>query len=83
MTERKMNFTIYTKDGCSYCSKIKQVLMALGENFVEYRLNQDFDREQFVSEFGHGSTFPRVLMNGQLLGGCNETIVYLRNQGLV
>ena len=78
-----MNFTIYTKDGCGYCEKIKQVLSSIDVNYVEYKLNQNFSREQFVEEFGHGSTFPRVLKDGVLLGGCNETVTFLRNQGLV
>lgn len=78
-----MAYTIYSKNGCPYCDQVKRVLSSIGESFVEYKLNVDFDRTQFISEFGHGATFPRVLKNGQLLGGCNETIVHLRNQGLV
>lgn len=76
-------YTIYTRDGCPYCTQIKQVLSAIGESYTELSLNSNFSREQFVEQFGVGATFPRVLKNDQLLGGCNETVIYLRNQGLV
>lgn len=76
-------YTIYTRSGCPYCDQIKQVINAIGENYTELSLNNNFSREQFIEQFGAGSTFPRVLKDGVLLGGCNETVVYLRNQGLV
>lgn len=78
-----MSYTIYSRNGCPYCDNVKKVLTGIGETFVEYKLDTDFNREQFVSQFGHGATFPRVVKDGQLLGGCNETVLYLRNQGLV
>lgn len=76
-------YLIYTRDGCPYCDKVKSVLSAIGESYTEMKLNSQFTREQFVEQFGHGSTFPRVFKDGALLGGCNETIVYLRSNGLV
>ena len=76
-------YTIYTREGCGYCNQIKQVLAGIGESYTELSLNSNFSREQFIEQFGVGATFPRVLKDGHLLGGCNETVVYLRNQGLV
>jgi glutaredoxin len=76
-------YTLYTRDGCGYCEQIKQVLSGIGESYTEMKLNSQYTREQFVEQFGPGATFPRVLKDGALLGGCSETIVYLRNQGLV
>lgn len=76
-------YTIYTRDGCGYCEQIKQVLSGIGESYTEMKLNSQYTREQFVEQFGPVATFPRVLKDGALLGGCSETIVYLRNQGLV
>lgn len=78
-----MNFTVYTRPGCPYCDKIKQVLAALEYNVNEQVLDIHYSREDFVNQFGHGSTFPRVLLEGNLIGGCNETISYLRNKGIV
>lgn len=79
-----MKFTVYSKDGCPYCSKIEQVLQLSELQHVIYKLGQDFSREEFYSEFGQGSTFPQVILNDeQHLGGCTDTVQYLKEQNLV
>lgn len=79
-----MKFTVYSKDGCPYCSKIKQVLELVNLEHVVYTLGTDFDREGFYSEFGEGSTFPQVVLNDQThLGGCSDAVQYLKEQNLV
>ena len=79
-----MKFTVYSKDGCPYCSKIEQVLNLTGLEHVVYKLNEDFTRDQFYSEFGESSTFPQVILNDQEhLGGCTDTVQYLKEQNLV
>lgn len=77
------NFAIYTKDGCPYCEKIKQVLDLSGFNFVEYKLGERFDKKSFYGEFGEGSTFPQVVLDGQKLGGCTDTVKYLKEMSMV
>jgi glutaredoxin len=79
-----MKFTVYSKDGCPYCSKIEQVLQLTNLEHVVYKLGDHFDREAFYSEFGAGSTFPQVILNDQQhLGGCTDTVKYLKEQNLV
>ena len=72
------NFTVYSKDGCPYCVKIIQVLQLAELQYVEYKLDRDFDRQSFYGQFGSGSTFPQVTLNGTNLGGCSETVKYLQ-----
>ena len=55
-----MNFAVYTRNGCPYCTQIKQVLEGKGYNYREYKLGVDFQREAFYNQFGQGSTFPQV-----------------------
>ena len=69
-----MNFTIYSKNGCPYCEKVKQVLELTNQTFVVYTLEQDFNREGFYAEFGEGSTFPQVIC---------DTIKFLKEQNIV
>ena len=78
-----MKFTIYTRNGCPYCTKIKQVLEGKGFTYKERRLDRDFTREQFYQRFGNGSTFPQVLVNEQSIGGCSDAVRYLRENNLL
>lgn len=78
-----MQFTVYSKSGCPYCTKVEQVLKLAELQHVIYKLGTDFDHEEFYSKFGEGSTFPRVVMNEEILGGCSETVKYLRERNFV
>lgn len=78
-----MKFTVYSKDGCPYCTKIQQVLHLAELQYVVYKLGVDFTRDEFYSEFGQGSTFPQVLLDEKHLGGCTDTVQYLKDQKLV
>ena len=76
--KRPGNTAIYTRDGCPYCTKIKEVYKSKGWVYAEYKLNTNFTREQFYSAFGNGATFPQVIISGHKMGGCTETVKYLR-----
>jgi glutaredoxin len=78
-----MNFTIYSKENCPYCHKVKTVLELTGNRFVVYNLGEDFTKEEFYSEFGEGSTFPQVLCDDQKLGGCVDTVKFLKEKQVV
>ena len=78
-----MNFTVYSKDGCPYCTKECEKLELAKFKFVEYKLDQHFDRNAFYEEFGTGQTFPQVVCNGVKLGGCTETVKYLKEHNMV
>ena len=77
------NFTVYSKDGCPYCTKVVQVLKLARLNHRVYKLDEDFDRESFYGQFGNGSTFPQVVIDSTNLGGCSETVQYLKEKKLV
>ena len=47
-----MNFTVYTKDNCPYCQKLKLVLELTGKDFVSYNLGSDFTKTEFYQKFG-------------------------------
>ena len=75
-----MNFAVYSKDGCPYCDKIVQ-LLELGQlKHVVYKLDQHFDKKAFYGEFGQGSTFPQLILDGIHLGGCQESIKYMQEE---
>ena len=78
-----MKFTVYSKNGCPYCNKVEKVLQLAELQHVVYKLGTDFDREEFYSKFGEGSTFPRVTMDEEIIGGCSETVKFLKERNIV
>jgi glutaredoxin len=78
-----MNFTVYSKENCQYCHKVKTVLELTGSNFVVYNLNEHFTKDEFYSEFGEGSTFPQVICDDRKLGGCIDTVKFLKENKIV
>ena len=78
-----MEFTVYSKDGCPFCDKVCRVLELAEIKHDIYKLNRDFTRQEFYEKFGEDSTFPRVVKGDTLIGGCTETVAYLREQKLV
>ena len=78
-----MKFTVYSKSGCPYCDKVKQLLDLTNQSFVVYTLGENFTREQFYSEFGEGSTFPQVICDDKKIGGCVDTIKFLKEHKIV
>jgi glutaredoxin len=79
-----MKFTVYSKNGCPFCSKVQQVLQLSNLEHKIYKLDEDFTRDQFYAEFGQGSTFPQVIMNDtDHLGGCTDTVKYLQENNII
>ncbi len=78
-----MRFIVYSKPECPYCFQVKKALELCGKEFVVYTLDEHFTRDEFYGEFGHGSTFPQVVMNDKHIGGCVDTIQYLKGLSLI
>ena len=78
-----MNFAVYTRDGCPYCEKVKEVLELTESKYVVYTLGKQFERDAFYGEFGQGSTFPQVVCDGNKLGGSVETIKFLKEKKII
>jgi glutaredoxin 3 len=65
--------TVYTTDPCPYCARVKGLLKSRGLEFAEINLSKDpGGRMELASKTGM-MTFPQVLVEGQLVGGFNET----------
>ena len=78
-----MNVTVYSKKGCGHCEKVLTVLELANLTYVEYKLDRDFDKQQFYSQFGEGSTFPQVTVDAHTIGGAADTVKYLQENNLV
>jgi glutaredoxin len=63
--------------------QVKQILDLCHFQYREYKLDEHFDRHAFQEEFGGDSTFPQVLLNNKKLGGCTDTVKYLKEHNLL
>ena len=78
-----MNFTVYSKDNCPYCYKVKTVMELTGSEYKVLELGEHFTKEDFYSIFGEGSTFPQVSIDSEHIGGFKDTLQYLQEKDLL
>ena len=78
-----MMIEIYGKTFCPYCDKAKALCEREGFDYSYKELDKDFTREEFYSEFGEGSTFPQVICGENKIGGCVDTIKFLRERQVI
>lgn len=80
----KTGFTIYTKNACIYCTKVKEYLDDLGYAYEtipcdNYLLNggKDAFLEYMRGLIGtQWNTFPMVFHNREFIGGYNDTVKF-------
>ena len=76
--------TLYTMDGCKYCTLAKELLNRSKVDYNEMLLNRDITREQVLSELKVQTvTFPQIVSNGKILGGLVEAARHFKSIGLV
>lgn len=75
-----MNVEVYSKDGCSYCVRAKQLLNNKKISFTEFKLGEDgVDRAYIQNKAGKPvSTVPQIFIDGNHIGGYTELEKYLR-----
>lgn len=64
---------VYTTTACSYCVRVKRLLDAHGLSYEEVDLARDPETRIELAQRTGMMTFPQVLLDGELIGGFNET----------
>ena len=79
-THLKTGFTIYSKSNCSYCIKVKKILVDKQISFLdincdEYLVKNKEEFLLFIKEQANKDykTFPIVFKDGKFIGGFTET----------
>tara|TARA_R110002050_G_scaffold5905_5_gene25391 strand:+ start:90 stop:332 length:243 start_codon:yes stop_codon:yes gene_type:complete len=70
---------LYTDDSQG-CDRVRQLLSSLGDEYMEYRLGEDFNTKDFVAEFGIDAEYPQVSIGQNHIGGLKDTLHYLQYQ---
>ena len=73
-------YTIYSKSGCTFCVKVKKLLLEKKISFDmidcdEYLLENKEEFLNYIKEIAgrEYKTFPMVFLRGKFIGGYNET----------
>nr|WP_232818259.1 glutaredoxin domain-containing protein [Zobellella maritima] len=68
--------SIFTKPGCPFCARAKQLLLDKGMRFEEVVLGQDATSITLKAMSGR-TTVPQVFIDGRHIGGSDELVDYL------
>lgn len=64
--------TIYTRDGCGYCTRAKSLLTSKGVDFTEFNATEKPEYRQEMMTKSGGTTFPQIFIDEQHVGGCDD-----------
>lgn len=78
-----MSITVWSKENCPYCLKVKTVFEQRNISFTEQVLDIDFVTDEFYDEFGVGATFPQVVIDGENVGGASDAVRHLVQNGMI
>jgi glutaredoxin len=76
-------YTIYTKDNCSFCTRVKELMKICSLEYTELKLDQDFFVEEFKEKFENYKTFPVVLLGDTVIGGAIDFVAHLKDKKLI
>ena len=78
-----MKAVLWSRDNCQWCERVRQLFAHCKIEYLEYKLDKDFTRKQFIEEFEEGATFPQVQLDNKHIGGCKDTLHYLQEKNLI
>ena len=64
---------IYTKFGCGYCTRAKQLFAAKGVPFEEYDVTMGGPKKaEMLERVPDARTVPQIFIDGTPIGGCDD-----------
>ncbi len=73
---KPLDVTAFTREGCEFCARAKQMMDDAGLQYEELVLNRDYTEATLRAVSGR-STVPQVFINGKHIGGSEELEQYL------
>ncbi len=70
-TAKPVDVTVFTRPGCPYCAKAKEMLRDAGFDFEELVLNRDYT-EQTLRAVANAVTVPQIFVDGEKVGGADD-----------
>jgi len=78
-----MSTAVIYSNGSQECERVSQLLKSLGGEFLEYRLGKHFTSTQFQQEFGCDATYPQVAIGSTHIGNLKETLIRMKQRGMI
>lgn len=72
---------IFSKDNCSYCMYVIRLFDELQFKYTVLKLGSDFTKADHYKKFGVDAKFPQVEVDDTNIGGCRDTVIWLKNEG--
>ena len=78
-----MSFTVFTKPGCQWCDRVKELLVARGHSYSERVMESVAQLRDALTSMGHAAagelvcTFPQILHGSRFVGTCVQLADYL------
>lgn len=74
-------FTVYSKENCSWCEKVKNLLTLYNLPFKVFMLDVDYTKELIM---GMGvKTVPQIFYDGERIGGYTDLLEYFEKHGII
>ena len=73
-------YTIYSKQNCSFCLQAKNLLTMEQLPFEYLQLGTHYSLDEFMELFPDARTFPMIVKDGEVVGGFNNLVEYLKQQ---
>ena len=73
-------YTIYSKPSCGYCLQAKDLLEQDKLEFEYLTLGTNYSLQEFMELFPNARTFPMIVKDGEVIGGFNNLVEYLKQQ---
>lgn len=73
-------FVVIGSEKCGWCDKVKKLLDENGIEFQWFNISRDLTMYSFLKHSGL-TTVPQVFLNGNRIGGYEDTLAYLTNKG--
>ena len=78
-----MKIEMYSKKNCSYCYSARKILSENNIEFTEYKLTEDFTREQLLEKVPLAKTYPVILVDDNFIGGFSDLKQLLENKNVI
>lgn len=70
---------VYSKDNCIFCTRAKDLLNSKGIRYVEYNIDRNFTREEFLQKFPNAKTVPQIVIDGEHIPGYDHLSEWMVN----